>query len=343
MPKQRIAVGLSGGVDSAVAAALLLEQGFAVEGVTLLLNDNCSESIIAARAVCDALRIPHRTVDLRQVFAEHVIAPFYNAYAAGLTPNPCVACNSAVKFGAFLDWTLDNGFDGLATGHYAGVAERGGRRNIIKAADRRKDQSYFLCMLTQRQLSRAYFPLADMDKQSARAYARTRGLPAAEIKDSQDVCFIPGGDCAAFLAQRLPPTPGFIVDAATDNIVGRHDGVHGYTVGQRKGLGGLGAKKYVRRLDVKTGTVYVCDNDDLFTPALSAFYANWMAFDPTPAVSFNATAKIRSAAPEVACAVTPLAGGRFTVTFETPQRAVTPGQVCAVYDGEVLIAGGVIE
>ncbi len=337
---KRLVVGLSGGVDSAVAAALLQQQGFELTGVMLRLTGR--ETVDDAAAVCRVLSIPHHVLDLTTRFADEVIAPFVACFRGGQTPNPCVTCNKAIKFGALLDWALDNDFDGVATGHYVGTVQRNGRTLLVPAADCSKDQSYFLCLLSQHQLSHAFFPLAGYDKPTVRRLAAQLGLPVAQKKDSQDICFIPDGDCAGFLADRLPPQPGDIIDSATGTVAGKHAGLYHYTIGQRKNLGALGKKAYVCRLDAATNTVYAGDNEALFSTALTARAANWLLGD-APAQLLAVTAKIRSTAAAVSATATALPNGRLQLTFAAPVRAVTPGQAVALYQDNALVAGGIIE
>ncbi len=338
---KRVLLGMSGGVDSAAAAAFLRRQGYEVEGATLLLEGNADGAGDAARAAA-VLGIPHRTVELRETFRREVMDVFAAEYRAGRTPNPCVLCNRAVKFGAMLRYALDNGFDAVATGHYARIREENGRF-LLEAVPSKKDQSYMLYALSQEQLAHIVFPIGSLEKEQVREVAREAGLPVASKPDSQDICFVPDGDYAAFLARYAnePFTPGDFVDAA-GNVLGRHQGLARYTVGQRKGLGSFGKPMYVTALDAARNRVVLGEEGSQYRAELTVSGVNWIPFD-APAGPIRCRAKIRYHAPAAPCEVTPLPGGRAAVRFDEPQRSVTPGQSAVFYDGALVLGGGLID
>ena len=346
----RILVGMSGGVDSAAAALLLLREGLSVGGATMILrpHDGLPQEARDARAVADALGFEHVVCRYEDAFRAEVIGRFADGYARGQTPNPCVDCNRRVKFPRLLETARSAGYDGIATGHYA-RAERdpqSGRWLLKRGADAAKDQSYVLYTLTQDQLAHTRFPLGGLLKPEVRALADAAGLPIAAKAESQDICFVPDGDYAAFLTRDcgVSGVPGPVVD--TDgNVLGRHEGLLGYTIGQRKRLPvSLREKTYVVAKDAATARLTVGRERDLYAGSLTAGRLNWIAVDrleePTQAM-----AQIRYNAAAVPALVQPLDGGasRVRVVFETPQRAVTPGQSVVLYHGDSVLGGGVIE
>ena len=269
---------------------------------------------------------------------------FKEEYKAGRTPNPCVGCNRALKFGALMDRALLLGYDYLATGHYARVAfdAVSGRYRLLRGRDRRKDQSYVLYQLTQQQLSHLLLPVGEYEKPAVRALVREAGLGNADKADSQDICFIPDGDYAAFLARDgVDLIPGDFVDEE-GNVLGRHRGLPCYTVGQGKGLGiSLGKHVYVLGKDAAANTVTLGDNDRLFSRELTAGDVNWIAGEP-PASPVRCTAKTRYSQNDAVAAAYPLPKGGLRVVFDEPQRAITPGQAVVLYDGESVLGGGMI-
>ena len=346
--KGTVAVAMSGGVDSAAAALLLAEAGYDVWGVTLRLQ-SCPEAvetaeaeIDSARRAAEALGIPHRVLDLRERFRTAVMDRFVSEYLAGRTPNPCVDCNREIKFGALLDWVLEQGADFLSTGHYARVDRAEGRWRLLRGADRRKDQSYVLYQLTQRQLSHLLLPLGDYDKPAIRQMVEARGLANARKADSQDICFIPDGDYAAFLAASgAELVPGDFVDE-TGRVLGRHRGLPCYTPGQRKGLGvSAGEPVYVLRKEAAGNRIVLGPDSALYTAELTAERVNWLSV-PAPEGPLAVTAKTRYTQREAAATAEVLPDGRLRVTFAEPQRAVTAGQAVVLYVGEAVAGGGTI-
>jgi tRNA-specific 2-thiouridylase len=377
----RVAVGMSGGVDSSVAALLLKEAGHEVIGVTMstypggagpgrgpagnepvdrgpagrgpggrsgagFVRDACygpgeSADIADAARVCAWLGIPHRVVDLRDAFQKFVIEYTRQEYLSGRTPNPCVRCNRLVKFGLLFESLSGaaRGIDAFATGHYARLSfdRSTGRRAVRKAADEAKDQSYFLCLLSQEQLARAVFPLGDLTKDEVRRRAREAGFEVHDRAESRD--FAAGGYRSVV---GLPDREGPITDAG-GTVIGSHRGHWGYTIGQRRGLGvGGGAPLYVTRIDAERNTVVAGPDADLWRSELTAGEVNWMgAAGAGPAMRLGV--KIRYRNPESPALVTPLAGDRVRVTFDGPQRAIAPGQWAVCYDGDRIALAGVIE
>ncbi|MEX0799880.1 MAG: tRNA 2-thiouridine(34) synthase MnmA [Dehalococcoidia bacterium] len=352
MSRPRVVVAMSGGVDSSVAAALLAEQGYEVVGVTMRLwtEDDpsaarhhrrcCSvEDTDDARAACDVLDVPHYVLNLEREFAAGVVDTFVQEYTRGRTPNPCLECNDRVKFRPLLEHALALEADHLATGHYARVrrAERG--YELWRAADETKDQSYVLYTLGQRELERTLFPLGDLPKDEVRAIARRHALPNADKPDSADICFIPSGDYRSFVRERVGVTPGRIVDTA-GNAVGDHEGIAGYTVGQRRGLParGGGEPLFVLELDAGSNEVIVGPQEELLADGLIADELSFVAGEAA-AGAFRAQARIRYRSTPAAATVT-VRGSEAEVRFERPQRAVTPGQAVVFYDGDRVLGGG---
>jgi tRNA-specific 2-thiouridylase len=345
-------VAMSGGVDSACAALLLLRAGCEVSGVTLRLH-HCKDrpgvcgsanEIASAQRAAAELGIPHTVLDLCSLFKSVVMDRFVAEYTAGRTPNPCIDCNREIKFGALLDWALEQGADKLATGHYARVARDGaGRWVLLRGLDRRKDQSYVLYQLTQRQLAHLLLPVGEYDKPAVRALAAEGELANAGRPDSQDICFVPDGDYVAFLREYggVHPVPGDFVDEA-GRVLGRHRGLPCYTVGQRKGLGvSADAPLYVIRKDPERGTVVLGPDRDLFSRELTADRVNLISRESL-SEPLRVTAKTRYSQQEAAAWARPLPGGRLRVEFDEPQRAITAGQAVVLYEGETVTGGGTI-
>ncbi|NJM55942.1 MAG: tRNA 2-thiouridine(34) synthase MnmA [Verrucomicrobiae bacterium] len=350
---QRVVLGMSGGVDSSAAAALLVEQGLEVIGITLKLwpqdcvsraEDKCCgpQAVSDARSVAHKLGIPFYLIDEAADFQRLVIGYFAEEYRAGRTPNPCVMCNERLKFGNLINRARQLGADRIATGHYARTERRDdGRILLRRGRDLRKDQSYFLFSLKQDQLARAMFPLGELSKSDTREIARDSALKTAEKEESMEICFVPDKDYGRFLQQAklVQKHRGDIVDVHGHKL-GDHDGIEFYTIGQRKGLGLSSPKPlYVIELDPEHNRVIVGDDLLLERNELTVERCNWIPFEEPPA-SLEVTAKIRYNHPGAKAAVTPLPNGAARVTFPEPQRAITPGQACVFYQDDLVVGGG---
>lgn len=345
--EKRVAVAMSGGVDSSVAAYLLREQGRSLMGVTLQLH-GCTgmEDVSDARAVAAQLGIDHHVFDLTQHFRTCVMDHFISEYEQGRTPNPCVECNRRVKFGALLDKSAQLGCAGVATGHYARLDydAASGRWLLKTALYPEKDQSYVLYCLTQSQLSRSRFPLGGLSKDEIRAIAMEQKLVNARKGDSQDICFIPDGDYAAFIRRHTGkdyPAGDFVSPQGT--VLGQHEGIISYTLGQRRGLGVSSAdgRLYVTKIDPEDNRVTLGKNEDLFARTLEADHINFIPFDRLSGpLRVQAKARYRQTAQPAV--VEQVGEDRIRVTFDQPQRAITPGQAVVLYDGDIVIGGGTI-
>jgi len=355
----RVVAAMSGGVDSAVAAALLKEAGYEVVGVTLrlapregsgALTHGCCTARDAddARLTARCLGIPHYVLNHEAIFDRTVIAPFTAAYLAGHTPNPCFACNQHVKFGSLLAAAWRLGAERVATGHYARIGRDAatGRALLRRAADAQKDQSYFLCGLTQAQLLQVLMPVGELRKDEVRALAASRGLPVAEKAESQEICFVPGSDYRAFLKQRAPEAarPGPIRDRS-GRVLGEHGGIASYTVGQRRGLGlGGGPSRFVVALDARANAVVVGEAEDLLVDTVEVAGVSFIPFERLEGPR-RALAATRYRQPPRPATLFPGEAGMVTVGFDEPLRAVSPGQVAAFYDAEepdLVVGGGLI-
>ena len=354
MPKPRVVVAMSGGVDSSVAALLLAEEGYQVIGVTMRLWSTpdgeeasphhrgcCSvEDVDDARRVCQIIGAPHYFLNFEREFQAHVVDYFCQQYALGRTPHPCLACNDKIKFNFLRQRALLMNADYIATGHYARVTNQDGLWCLLKGVDAAKDQSYILHTLRQEELARTLLPVGWHPKAQIRDIARQAGLPNADKPDSQDICFIPSGDYHAFLQERMDPHPGEIVDSG-GNPLGTHEGIEFFTVGQRHGLGiRSDTPLYVLRVDADRRQVVVGTSDELLQDTLWASGVNYPAGQPQGPTAV--TAKIRYKAPEIPATLYPR-GNEALIQFDTPQRAITPGQAVAFYQGERLLGGGIIE
>ncbi len=353
---------MSGGVDSSVAAALLSEQGHDVIGLSMQLYPStgsgqagteaqhfgtcCTlDDLQDARRVAAAIGIPHYILNLERQFQETVVANFVREYASGRTPLPCAHCNSDLKFSTLLDRARGFGAEHVATGHYARVEQQGdGRWLLRRSADPDKDQSYFLFSLTQEQLAGAVFPVGALGKPDVRAQARRLGLNVAEKPDSQEICFVPDGDYASFVARAEPSVAraGAIVDQGGREL-GQHGGIHKFTIGQRKGLGVSGpAPLYVLKIEAESGTVTVGARSALEKRTLTASGVNWISVD-APADWLQASAQIRHRHRPATARVRAIEHERAELQFLEPQPAITPGQAVVFYDGDVVVGGGWIE
>ena len=354
MAKPRVVVAMSGGVDSSVAAALLVRQGYEVVGVTMRLwtledpeaprhhKRCCSvEDTGDARAVCDHLGVPHYVLNYERPFATNVVDYFVGEYARGRTPNPCLACNQHIKFAPLLAQALALDADYLATGHYARIRNEGSSYELWRAVDPEKDQSYVLYTLGQRELARTLFPIGEYRKEAVRRMARELGLPNCDKPDSVDICFIPSGDYRAFVAQRVEARPGDIVDT-TGRRLGHHDGIINYTVGQRKGIPARGGLQplFVLGIDAATNTIVVGPEEGLLTDTVVAQELSFTREEP-PQEPTPIEAKIRYRS-EAAAATLTVMDGQAQVRFARPQRAPTPGQAIVFYQGEKVLGGGII-
>lgn len=342
MNKKKILIALSGGVDSSVAAHLLIKEGYECVGATMKLLDNADDNVASAKAVADHLGIPFYCFDLRQEFFDLVIKPFAQSYQNGGTPNPCIVCNKQLKFGLLLQKADELGCDFIATGHYAKVENENGNYYLEKAENKEKDQSYFLYSLTPEVLSRVLFPLGNYSKPQIREIAENLGLVTAKKSDSQDICFVPDGNYADIVRGIIGDScpKGNFVDTY-GNVLGTHQGIINYTIGQRKGLGiALGQPAYVLEKRKDTNEVVLCSDAELFKSELTATDFNWMTEKPSDTISCKA--RIRYRHQEQPATVTIL-GDRVKVVFMEPQRAITAGQSVVLYDGDKVLGGGIIE
>ena len=351
----RIVVAMSGGVDSSVAAARLARDGHDVIGLSMQLYDQtqgearfgscCTvDDLYDARRVARTIGIPHYIVNFERKFQEHVISDFVREYAAGRTPIPCVHCNGDLKFASLVERAQGFGAEAVATGHFAqvDVDESTRRYRLKKGVDRQKDQSYFLFTLTQAQLARARFPVGSLDKAAVREEARRLGLNVAEKKDSQEICFVAAGEHPEFVGARAEMPAGAIRDG-DGRVLGRHDGVHRFTIGQRKGLGlATGIPLYVLGIDACQASVTVGPREALERDTLTASRVNWMSGE-APASPIRASARIRYRHAEAPATITPGGDDTVHVAFDAPQSAVTPGQAVVFYDGDFVLGGGWID
>ncbi len=344
---KKVMAGMSGGVDSSVSAALLLEQGYDISGVTLnLLGEGAKSAIEDAQKVARKLGIKHEVLDLKKEFYKNIIDYFAGEYINGRTPNPCVVCNEKIKFGALLEHALKSGYDFVATGHYAKIIyDDSLKRWLLKKSDTKKDQSYFLYRLNQHQLSHILFPVGSYEKSYVREIAKKYDLPVASKPESQDICFIKNIGHADFITKykKYTPSPGKFVDKS-GNELGVHKGIINYTVGQRKGMGvALGEPMYVNKIDAVSNSVILSDSKSGYCDEIIAKDPNFILFD-SPPKKIRALAKIRYGALPVPCTVISVDDNKLKVIFDNPQRFPAPGQSVVFYteDG-IVIGGGIIE
>ena len=347
---KKVVVGLSGGVDSSVAAAILHRQGYEVVGLTLWLMKGkgqcCSEGMVDAASLCEQLGIPHEIVDSRDLFQTHIVDYLVTGYGEGVTPLPCSQCNKAVKFTPMLNYAQETlGIDQIATGHYARIRydEISQRYQLLRAIDLHKDQSYFLYDLSQEVLATVLFPLGEQTKTETRRIATEFGLSVADKPDSQDLCLVEShGSMRDFLNKYISEKEGEIVDLS-GKVLGKHQGIHHYTIGQRKGLGIAAADPlYVVKLDPVMNRVIVGDRESAGSLDCSVTRLNWVSItEPTAPIRCEVQVRYRSS--PVVVSVIPLEGDRVKLVFDEPQFGITPGQAAVFYDGEMLLGGGIIE
>ncbi|HIC92127.1 MAG TPA: tRNA 2-thiouridine(34) synthase MnmA [Syntrophaceae bacterium] len=345
LKRKTVAVAMSGGVDSSVAAALLLQKGYRVIGVHMEIDPYAHIETPAVKNITERLGIPFTRLSLVSAFKKEVIDYFAKEYLCGHTPNPCIVCNERIKFGLLLHRMREIGADFLATGHYAKITKGQHRYLLLKAEDTSRDQSYFLYRLNQEQLSSVLFPLGDIKKDKVRAIAQDMGLTGALKPESREICFIPHSDYKAFLTEQVGPhilKTGDIIDTK-GNIIGRHSGIYGFTIGQRRGLKiPSTAPYYVRAFDVKYNRVIVGRREDLYTKGLIAKDVNWIAISRLDG-ELKVKTKIRYKHKEADSVITREDDNRVRVIFKEPQKAVTPGQAAVFYQGPKVIGGGWIE
>ncbi len=352
--RKKVAVALSGGVDSSVAAALLVDQGFDVIGICMQLwsepgceleNRCCTpETRAGARRQAETLNIPFHILDASGAFRDHVVQAFLDGYACGDTPNPCILCNRFIKWGALLEFAREMGAEMVATGHYARIRNNpSGEFELWRGADPNKDQSYFLSLLTQGHLAHTLLPLGKMKKAQVRSLARERGLPAADLPESQDLCFLGGVDYRSFLLKYVPQAaePGEVV-TRDGRLLGAHQGLAFYTIGQRKGLPASSRPLYVIQKNLKYNRLVAGFADELGQQELQTGMVNWIAGRPPDAV-IDAQVMIRSRAVPVSAMVQPLTDGGARVRFNQPLRDITPGQMAVFYVGDRVLGGGIIQ
>lgn len=360
---EKVVIAMSGGVDSSVCAALMVEKGYECVGMTMRLwkgaeaeADACStqsccgaESVEDARLVAEALGIPYYAINFRQEFWDNVVRVFAEQYFAGRTPSPCILCNEKLKFDTLYKKAVEIGAHKVCTGHYARVDfdEEAGRWNLLRGLDQNKDQSYFLFSMSQEQLSKTLFPVGNFTKDKIRELAAAGNLVTAKKPESMDICFIPDGDYASFLERHFPELAKEAkgqVKHSDGTVLGEHRGIHSVTMGQRKGLGiAFGEPLYVSNIDPQTKEVTVGTFESTQKTEFTVSRVNWIVKDPNVSESFELTVRIRSKSPEVMATVTRINIEQAKVVLHKPQNAITPGQAAVFYDGERVFGGGWID
>ncbi len=361
--KEKLVIAMSGGVDSSVCASLMMSQGYECVGMTMRLwkgaeveETECStqsccgaESVEDARLVAETLGMPYYAINFKEEFWNKVVVKFAEEYFAGRTPSPCILCNEKLKFDTLYKKAMEIGASKVCTGHYAriGYDEESGRWLLLRGKDPKKDQTYFLFSMTQEQLSKTLFPVGEFTKEDIRKMAGKDELVTASKPESQDICFIPDGDYAAFLERHFPEESKAAkgtIKHADGRVLGEHKGIHSVTIGQRKGLGiAFGEPLYVTGIDADSNDVIVGSKDDVKKGEFTISGVNWIVKEGKPGESYRTTIRIRSRGPESEGTVYPLEGRRARVVFDEAQHAITPGQACVFYEGEKVFGGGWIE
>lgn len=361
--KEKVVIAMSGGVDSSVAASLMKSAGCDCIGMTMRLwkgeeaekaacsTQSCcgAESVEDARLVAETLGMPYYAINFKEEFWNKVVLKFAEEYFSGRTPSPCILCNEKLKFDTLYKKALEIGASKVCTGHYARIKydEESGRWLLLRGQDPKKDQTYFLFSMTQQQLSKTLFPVGEFNKEEIRKLAENEGLVTAKKPESQDICFIPDGDYAAFLERHFPRESQAAkgkIKHVSGEVLGEHRGIHSVTIGQRKGLGiAFGEPLYVTGIDAENREVIVGSKNDVKKKELTLLRVNWIVKEGKPGEAYPVTIRIRSRGPESPGIVYPLEGGRARVVFDTAQHAVTPGQACVFYEGDKVFGGGWIE
>lgn len=353
----KVIVGMSGGVDSSVTAYLLKKQGYEVEGVSFILEERriasasstscCSEeSLLDAKKSAEKIGIKHSTMSLRTEFFEHVISPFIEAYSKGITPNPCILCNEHIKFAYLLKIADEKGAKFISTGHYARVERNAEWKNsaplLLKGIDEKKDQSYVLYVLKKKELKRLLLPLGNMRKKDVREIARELELPSAKRPESQEICFVGDKDYPGFVEGLIEDREGPVIDIETDRVLGRHKGIHLYTIGQRKRLGiATGRPLYVTRIDPVENAIYVGRKEAAMIKEFFVENLNWL-ISPQTEAAFKATVRVRSMMNDQPAEISFAGNGTIRVKYDAPQWAPAPGQSAVLYNDDVVIGGGII-